>query len=84
MIKASGIKTFIVSNLVLGSNTISSYFFLFFLIIDLYILISGVALQIFIPTLELAIPSRTPINEANAEIKTHPVTTEIKKRECLK
>ena len=42
------LKTFTVFNLVFGSNTILSCFFFFFLVIDLYFLISGVVGQIFI------------------------------------
>ena len=40
--------------------------------------------QIFIPTAELAIPTGTPTNEANAEIGTQPLTVETKTRKCLK
>ena len=44
-----------------------------FSIIDLYILIPAVIEQIFIPTAEFAIPTGTPTNEANVEIKTQPL-----------
>ena len=38
--------------------------------------------QIFIPTAELAIPTETQTNEANAEIETQPVTIETKISRC--
>ena len=79
-IKALEIKTSIVSTLGFASNTISLCFFLIFLIFDLYILISAVIAQIFIPTTELAIPTGTPTNEVNAEIETQPLTAEMKIR----
>ena len=43
---------------------------LFFLINDLYFLISAVTAQILNPSAELVIPTGTPNNEANAEIET--------------
>ena len=43
-------------------------FFLFFLIIDLYVLIPAVTAQIFNPTAELAIATGIPTKKANAEI----------------
>ena len=49
-------------------------FFLLFLNIDLYFLFPAVITQIFIVTVELAIPSGIPTKEAKAEMKTHPVT----------
>ena len=49
------------------------YFFLIFLIIDLYYLIPVVNAQIFNPTVELAIPTGTPPTKANAEIETKPL-----------
>ena len=52
--------------------------FIFFLIIDLYFLITAVIVQIFIPTVEFVIPTGTQTNEANAEIQTQPVTVETK------
>ena len=71
------IKTSIVFSLVFAYNTILSCFFL-------YILIPAVIPQIFLPTAELVIPTRTPTNKANAEIKTQPLTAEIKTRKCSK
>ena len=58
--------------------------FCFFLMIDLYILISAISVQIFIPTAELVIPTGTPTNEKNAEIETHPLTAAKNARKCLK
>ena len=52
-------------------------FFFFFLIIDLYFLISTVIAQIFNPIAELVIPIRIPTTEAKAEMKIHPVIVEI-------
>ena len=50
---------------------------LFFLIIDLYFLISAVITQIFNPIVELVIPIGMPTKEAKAEMGTHPVIVEI-------
>ena len=52
-IKALEINTHILFNFDFGSNTILSYFFFFFLNIDLYCLISAVIAQIFNPIAEL-------------------------------
>ena len=52
--------------------------------IDLYSLIPAVIAQTFSPTAEPAIPTRTPTNEANAEIKTYPLTAGTKARKCSK
>ena len=38
--------------------------------------------QILIPTAELAIPTGTTASEANAEIKTQPLTAKMKTRKC--
>ena len=38
---------------------------------DLYFLIAAVIALIFIPTVDLAIPTKTSTNEANALVKTH-------------
>ena len=64
-----------------AKNAISSCFFLFFLIIDLYFLIPAVITQIFNPIVELAIPIGITTKEAKAEMETHPVTVEITIRE---
>ena len=67
------INTNLVSNLVFtNNNIISSNFFLFFLIIDLYFLIIAVIAQIFIPTEEFAMPAEIPIIKAKAKMETHP------------
>ena len=50
---------------------------LFFLIINLYFLITAVITQIFNPIAELAIPIGIPTKEAKAEIETHPVISEV-------
>ena len=44
----------------------------------------AVVAQIFNPTAELAIPTRTRTNETNPEIQTHPMTAETKTRKCSK
>ena len=46
--------------------------------IGLYFLIPAVRVQIFNITAELAIPTGTPTNEADAEIETQPLTAEMK------
>ena len=56
--------------------------FLFFLINDLYVLISAVIAQIFNPLAELVIPTGIPSKEAKLEIEVHLVTTEAKIRKC--
>ena len=55
---------------------------LFFFVIDLYFLISAVIAQMFNPTAQLAILTRTQTNEANAEIETQRVIVETKIRKC--
>ena len=57
LIKALEIKTSMLFNLNFANNTILLCFFLFFLIIDLYILIAVVTTQVFNPILELAVNS---------------------------
>ena len=64
-----------------AKNTISSCFFLFFLIIDLYFLIPAVITQFFNPIVELAIPIGITTKEAKAEMETNPVIVEITIRE---
>ena len=77
-------KTFMVFHLVFANKTILSCFPHFFLIIDIYFLISAVIAQTFIHTDELVITKETPNNEANAEIETQPLTAETKTRKCSK
>ena len=69
-------------NLYFAKNTISSCFFLFFLIIDLYILLPAAIANIFNPIAiaELIIPIRKPSKEPKGEIEIHPVHAEAKVR----
>ena len=60
------------------SNTISSCFFFFFLIIDLYFLIPAVIAQIFNPIAELIIPIRKLSKEAIAEIEIQKQLKKLK------
>ena len=69
-------------NLVFPNNTISSCVFLFFLIIDLDILISTVIAKMFNPTAELAMLVEIPTRKAKAEMKTDTVTAEAKISKC--
>ena len=55
-----------------------SCFFVFFLMINLYFLIPAINTQIFNPTSDLEISTGALTNEAKAEIKTQPLTTETK------
>ena len=55
-------------NLEFANNTILPCFFFFFLITDLYIVISEAVAQIFNPIAELVIPIRIPIKEPKPEI----------------
>ena len=50
---------------------------------DLCFLTPAVVAHIAISTAELAIPTGTPINEANAENETQPLT-KTKTKKCLK
>ena len=68
----------IVFNFALAKTTILSCFFFFFLIINLYVLVSAVNVQIFISTEKLVIATGTPTNEANPETETQPLTAEQK------
>ena len=52
--------------------------------IDLYFLIPSVNAQIFNPTAELIIPTKTPTNDPNAEIETQPLIVEMKIRKCFR
>ena len=75
-VKTLVIRTSIVFNFDFPNNTILPYFFLFFFIINLYLLIPAAISQIFIPTAELVIQTGRQTNEANAEIETEPVIVE--------
>ena len=63
-------------NLDFANNTILSCFFLFFLIVDLYLLIPAVITPSFNPIVELAIPIGVPTKKSKAEMETHPVIVE--------
>ena len=69
-------------NLDFVNNSILSSLYFFFLIIDLYFLISAAIAQIFNPIAELLIPIGTTSKEAKAEIEIHPVIAEAKIRKC--
>ena len=56
----------------------------FFVMIDLYFLVSAVIAQTFNPVAELTIPTGTLTNEVNKEIETQPLTVETKIRKCAK
>ena len=71
-----------VFNLAFANNTIYSFLFFFFLIIELY-LIPAVIAYIFNPIAKLVIPTGIPSKEAKAEIEIHPVIAESKIRKCL-
>ena len=64
------------------SNAILSWFFFFYLIIDLYSLIPAVITQLFIVAAKLVSLTGIPTLEAKAEIETHPVTVEVKIGKC--
>ena len=64
--------------LTLVFNNILSLSCFFLLIIDLYLLIAAVIGQFIITTAELVIPTGIQTNEANAELKTQPVTVKAK------
>ena len=81
-IKALEIRTSTLFNLGFANDDILSCFFLFFLIIDLYLLILAVTTQNYNPIAELVIPIETLTKEATLEMETHPVTVEIKTSKC--
>ena len=60
-------------NLDFANNTILSYLFFFFLIIDLYFLIPAVIAQIFNPVAEVVIPIGIPTKEVKAEMEKYSV-----------
>ena len=67
-------------NLDFANNTVLSYFFFSFLIIDLCFLIPAAIAQIFNQIKELQIPTGIPHKEPKAEIKIYPVIVEAKIR----
>ena len=72
------LKTSVLFKLVFANNTILSCFFIFFLIIDLYLVIT----QIFNPVAQLVIPMGIPTKESKAKMEIHPVNVEAKIRKC--
>ena len=69
-------------NLDFADNTILSLLFFFFLIIDLFFLITAAIAHIFNPIAELAVPIGPRCKEAKAKIQTHQVIVEAKIRTC--
>ena len=61
----------------------SVFFLYFFLLIDLYLLIPAVIVEIFIPNAELVMPG-APNNEANAEIETTSIDSKNKNKKMFK
>ena len=78
MIKALEIKTSMLFNLDFANSTISSCFFFFFLIIELYFLIPAVIAKIFNLIAEIVIPIGIPSKEGKAGTEIHPVISEAK------
>ena len=76
------IETSMLINLDFASNTILSFFFIFFLINDLYFLIAAVITQIFNTIVELVVPIGIPTKEGKTEMETHPVIVEVKISKC--
>ena len=81
-IKDLEIETSMLINSDFANNIFLSYFFFFFVFIDLQFLIRAVIAQIFNPTAKLVIPIGIPSKEAKAEIEIHPVTATAKIRKC--
>ena len=73
MIKALEIETSILFNINLANNTILSYLYFFYLIIDLYFLILAAIAHIFNRIAKLAVLIGIPSKEAKAEIEIYPV-----------
>ena len=82
LIEALEIKTSMLFNLVLPSNTILSCFLFFFVIIDLYLILPAVIAQVFNPIAELIIPVGISTKETKQEIEINPVAAEAKTRTC--
>ena len=75
-IKALGIRTSLVLNLSFPYNIFLLSFFVFFFIIDLYLLVLAVTAQMFVTITEHVIPTGRQKNETNAEIETQPGSCE--------
>ena len=71
------------SKLVFANYAISSWSFFFYLIIDLYLVIRAIIVQIFNPIAEFIIPIELSIKEAKPEMEIHTVTANTKLRKCL-
>ena len=69
-------------NLDFANNTILSFFFFVFLIIDLCFLIPVAIAQFYNSISELVIPMGIPSKDAKAKIEIHPVIVEAKLRKC--
>ena len=82
-IKALRTKTSPLFNLDFPNDNTLSWFFFFFLIINLYFLIPAFITQFFNPTAELVIPIGITTKEGKAEMETYPVTVEINIRLIL-
>ena len=67
-------------NLDFANNTTLSCFFSFFLILDLYFLISAATAQIFNTIAELTISIGIPSKEEKTEIEIHKIVLESKIR----
>ena len=67
-----------VFSLAVTNKTIFSCSYFYFLIIDLYFLMSAVITKNFIVAAELLITTGIPIKEAKTEIETNLVTVEAK------
>ena len=79
-IKALEIKPSMLFNIDFANNSISSSLFFFFLIINLWFLISAVIAQICDPIAKLVIPIRIPSKEVKPKIQVHPVIVEVNRR----
>ena len=84
VIRALETKNSIIYSLAFANNTILLRFFFFFFFDWLEFFIHAVNAHIFIPTAEIAIPTRTVNNKANAEIEANPLTAETKIRKPSK
>ena len=75
-------KSFIQSKLAFVNNAISSCFFFFYLIIDLYFLILAIIAKIINPIVELIMLLEISIKEAKSEMEIHTVAAKSKFRKC--
>ena len=82
-IKTLEIKSFELFILDLANDNISSWFFFFFLVIDLYSLISTIITQIFYYIRELVMPIGISTKVAEVEIEAYSVTKKFNISTCL-